>query len=366
MPWHVAESSQCPASRPWAVIKDDDGEVEGCHATEAEANKQLAALNASEGEESKMTTVTEVDPRQVLRSQVHAHFFEFRAAEPATDAPTDGRTLEGHAAVFDQPTTIDSFAGSFEEVVKRGAFRKTLAERQPVMQFDHGNDKRTGSTPIGSIQDIHEDDQGLFVRARLFDNDLVEPIRQAIEGRAIRGMSFKFRVLQDRWMDREGKRIKDEELADLLEDPGDRGPVRREITEVQLFELGPVVFPAYEQTSVGVRGGSPFDPNAVALRGVIAQFGLDSRCIRRHLGIFDADARKALAAEIADTFPELVEVLAQRADQPAEPPADGGTETSPEPALATQAAATPEPVARHSDYLAEATDWYLPTSRDDI
>src|SRR5690606_24929044 len=176
MPWHVAESSQCPASRPWAVIKDDDGEVEGCHATEAEANKQLAALNASEGEESKMTTVTEVDPRQVLRSQVHAHFFEFRAAEPATDAPTDGRTLEGHAAVFDQPTTIDSFAGSFEEVVKRGAFRKTLAERQPVMQFDHGNDKRTGSTPIGSIQDIHEDDQGLFVRARLFDNDLVEPI----------------------------------------------------------------------------------------------------------------------------------------------------------------------------------------------
>jgi HK97 family phage prohead protease len=235
---------------------------------------------------------------------------EFRAT---SDEPGDGRTLEGYAAVFDQPTRIDSYEGTFDEVVKRGAFRKTLRERQPVMQFDHGNDKRTGSTPIGAIKDLREDDEGLFVRARLFDNELVEPIRQAVEGQAIRGMSFKFRVMADRWVDAAGKRIKDDdELADLLTDPGDRGPIRREITEVQLFELGPVVFPAYDQTSVGVR--NRFDPASVAVRGVIAQFGLDARCIRRHLSVFDADARRALAAEIADTFPELVEVLTSRLD----------------------------------------------------
>lgn len=49
MPWHKENGhADCPSDRPWAVVKDDDGEVEGCHATEAEADDQLAALNASE------------------------------------------------------------------------------------------------------------------------------------------------------------------------------------------------------------------------------------------------------------------------------------------------------------------------------
>lgn len=322
-----------------------------------------------------MTTMTGVDPRQVLRSQVRAQFVEFRAAEPGDGEPNDGRTLRGYGAVFDQPTVIESYAGSFEEVVKRGAFRKTLRERTPVMQFDHGNDKRVGSAPIGSIEELYEDDQGLFVRGRLLETERVEDIRQAIEVGAIRGMSFKFRVMQDRWVDRDGKKIRDDELADLLDDPGERGPIRREITEVQLFELGPVVFPAYEQTSVGVRSGlpsgSPFNPNALALRGVIAQFGLDARCIKRHLGVFDADARRALAAEIADTFPDLAEVFAARAaappavDEPAtapEPAEEPDTKTSAEPApTATRQRTTTEPVARHSVHLRETPSWYLPT-----
>ncbi|KXK63364.1 hypothetical protein AWW66_03355 [Micromonospora rosaria] len=327
-------------------------------------------------------TVTEVDPRQVLRQEVRAHFFEFRATEPGDDEPNDGRTLRGYGAVFDQPTVIESWAGSFEEVVKRGAFRKTLRERQPVMQFDHGNDKRVGSVPIASIEELYEDDEGLFTRARLFANDVVEPIRQAVEGKAIRGMSFKFRVVKDQWVDRDGKKIKDDELSDLLRDPGDRGPVRREILEVQLFELGPVVFPAYEQTSVGVRSGlparSPFDRNQVALRGVIAQFGLDARCIKRHLGVFDADARRALAEEIAGTFPELLEVLAARAAAPpAVPlPVEGGPETTDEPAsatrqpstnepapVATRTHQTTEPVTRHSVRPSRGATWYLPSRR---
>lgn len=50
MPWHIVDSSgSCPANRPHAVVKDDDGEVEGCHASRASALRQLAALYASEG-----------------------------------------------------------------------------------------------------------------------------------------------------------------------------------------------------------------------------------------------------------------------------------------------------------------------------
>jgi HK97 family phage prohead protease len=145
----------------------------------------------------------------------------------------DGFTLEGYGAVFDTPTRIDSWEGKFDEIVARGAFSKTLSERRPVLQFDHGHDAATGSVPIGSIEDIYEDKKGLFVRARLHDNARVEPIRQAIASGAIDGMSFRFRVIREEWVD-----------GDI--------PVRT-IREVELYEVGPVVFPAYEATSVGVR-----------------------------------------------------------------------------------------------------------------
>ncbi len=63
MPWHkVPESSKCPTSKPWAVVKDSDGSVAGCHATEAEADDQLAALYASEDADmTKAATFAKLD-----------------------------------------------------------------------------------------------------------------------------------------------------------------------------------------------------------------------------------------------------------------------------------------------------------------
>ena len=158
-----------------------------------------------------------------------------RAVEFRAESTGDGFTLEGYAAVFDTPTRIDSWEGQFDEQIARGAFKRTLNARRPVLQFDHGHDARTGSVPIGAIDALHEDERGLFVRARLFDNPVVEPIRQAIAGGAIDGMSFRFRVNDDHW----------ERRADNVE--------LRTIRELELYELGPVVFPAYDATSVGVR-----------------------------------------------------------------------------------------------------------------
>lgn len=153
------------------------------------------------------------------------------------DSTDDGLTLEGYAAVFDTPTTIDSFEGRFTEQIARGSFRKTLRERMPVLQFDHGKHPLVGSLPLGSIDTLREDGHGLFVRARLHDNWLVEPVRDAIKSGAISGMSFRFSVVREAW----------QEPAKKNELPS------RTITEAKLYELGPVVFPAYADTSVGVR-----------------------------------------------------------------------------------------------------------------
>lgn len=189
---------------------------------------------------------------------------EFRANDE--NGQDDGRTLEGYAAVFNQDTEINSWEGTFKERMVKGSFRKTIKENpNPKMQFDHGHDARTGSVPIGAYSELREDNDGLYVKGRLFENDLVEPIRQAIEGGAIDGMSFRFRVIRDEWRDNKGKLVKGDDLADLLWSPGERGPLQRTIREVQLSEAGPVVWPAYAGTSVGVRsaGGDELERDAM-------------------------------------------------------------------------------------------------------
>jgi HK97 family phage prohead protease len=150
----------------------------------------------------------------------------------------DGRTLEGYAAVFNKRARIRDLQGDFDEEILQGAFKRTIARRMPVLQFDHGKDPRIGGTPIGKIDALAEDSRGLHVRARLFTHPDVERVREAIAERAISGMSFRFSVGQggDHWSHRA-------EDVDL-----------RQIAEVEdAPELGPVVFPAYDQTSVSVR-----------------------------------------------------------------------------------------------------------------
>lgn len=146
----------------------------------------------------------------------------------------DGLTLEGYGAVFDTPTRIDSWEGAFDEVIARGAFAKTLNERTPVIQFDHGHHPLVGSIPIGSPEILREDAQGLYVKARLHDNWLIQPVRDAIASGSIDGMSFRFSVVKE-----------------TVDESGDF-PLRT-VQEVKLYEVGPVVFPAYTETSVGVR-----------------------------------------------------------------------------------------------------------------
>lgn len=147
----------------------------------------------------------------------------------------DGLTLDGYGAVFDQWTVIEDSYGEYREQIAPGAFRRTLGMRMPILQFDHGSHPLIGSIPLGRITSINEDAHGLKVKARLSDNWLVQPVRDAIRDGGITGMSFRFRIINEDW------------------DRGMDGMEERTIREVELYEVGPVVFPAYEQTSVGVR-----------------------------------------------------------------------------------------------------------------
>lgn len=165
----------------------------------------------------------------VLSRDLDALDCELRASDDG-----DGLTLSGYAAVFNTPTRIDSWEGKFDEVIAPGAFKRSIKARTPILQWNHGNDPAVGQIPIGSIEQLREDDRGLWVEARLHDTPRVAEIRDAIASGSVSGMSFRFQVVRDRW------------------DESGEVPAR-EIREVKLFELGPVAFPAYERTTVGVR-----------------------------------------------------------------------------------------------------------------
>jgi len=151
----------------------------------------------------------------------------------------DGRTLEGYVAVFNASARIADRSGDFDEEIKPGAFDRSLRTRGfPIMQWDHGKDPRVGTVPIGVYDTFERDGKGYRVRGRLLDNPVVEPVRQAIAAGAIRGMSFRFAAASnggDRWTKRSGQIDK------------------RDILDADVLEAGPVAFPAYAATSVGVR-----------------------------------------------------------------------------------------------------------------
>ncbi len=167
-----------------------------------------------------------------------------RSTDP--NAEDDGLTFEGYAAVFNSPTRIEDHLGTYDETIAPGAFKQTINRGHPVLMFNHGKHPLLGMMPLGKITELREDARGLFVRARLSDNWLVAPVRDAIRDGAIDGMSFRFETVKDTWQTRA------------------KGEVRlRTLREVKVPELGPVVFPAYSDTSAAVRS------TLTALTGVV-------------------------------------------------------------------------------------------------
>lgn len=180
----------------------------------------------------------------------------------------DGLTLDGYAAVFNRLTTIDSWEGRFREKIAPGAMKKSFRENPPRVQFDHGSHNLIGSIPIAVPSDGYPREEvdpdlapegGAHIIARLFDNWLVQPVRDAISAQAINGMSFRFGTISEVWHDADGKQIRTEaQLQELLdrswrEDVPEDELLIRTLKELRVPELGPVVWPAYADTSVGVR-----------------------------------------------------------------------------------------------------------------
>lgn len=159
--------------------------------------------------------------------------FEVRFAPRATDTTdtqaSTGNTLAGHAAVFNSPSHD---LGGFVERVAPGAFARSLASGENIFAlWAHDTKIPLGSTRGGKLT-LSEDETGL---AFSLDTSRFTPAQLgAAEDGELR-MSFGFVVRADAWT----------ELVD--------GSYERTLLDVDLFEVSPVINPAYPDSTAGLR-----------------------------------------------------------------------------------------------------------------
>lgn len=153
-------------------------------------------------------------------------------------------TLVTRFAVFNTWTEIRSwFEGDFMERLAPGAFAKTITERgeQVKVLYDHGYDFHIGNKVLGIPEVLREEPQGPWAEVPLFDTSYNRDLVPGLEAGAY-GASFRFRVVKEQWDDEPGR-----------SDHNPDGLPERTITEVKLFEFGPVTFPAYPEATAGLR-----------------------------------------------------------------------------------------------------------------
>ncbi len=156
---------------------------------------------------------------------------------------TTPKRLEGYAAVFDSRS--ENF-GDFVEVIKPGAFTRSLRsvandERKIHALWSHIDAMPLGSTATGKLT-LREDDTGLWFS---LDTSRMTPAQlDACRDGDVK-MSFGFRIAGQNWH------------------LGDDGMTIRDITEADLFEVSPVINPAYSDTSAALRSMSDWHSSQI-------------------------------------------------------------------------------------------------------
>jgi HK97 family phage prohead protease len=226
------------------------------------------ALNLNKDERQQMTTTVE--------RRVNTVEFDVRNGE----ASSDGMSFTGYAAVFNSP----SEPLPFTEVIREGAFKRSLKSRNEIKLFmNHNTDVVLGSTRAGTLK-LSEDSRGLLAQAELPDTSAGRDLSVLMKRGDVSSMSFGFSVPPkgDSWS-------------------GDGAT--RELHQVRLHEVSIVTgFPAYEATTASVRS-----LDILAERTAVDVDALSDAITRLEAG-------ETLQAEHADLIAEVVNKI--RADQP--------------------------------------------------
>lgn len=148
----------------------------------------------------------------------------------------DGRMfLRGIAAPYE---SLSQDLGGFRERIRRGAFKRALDSGQDVVcvpDHEYRAAHVLGRTGSGTLK-LSESDQGLRFRVQLPDTSVGRDLFTIAKRGDIRGMSFAFTLPRpdaEQWSE-------------------ESGVVVRNLVDLDLWDVSPVVHPAYPATSITV------------------------------------------------------------------------------------------------------------------
>lgn len=137
--------------------------------------------------------------------------------------------LAGYAVKWDKEST----GLPFIEVFRKGAFAESLKNDDIVALWSHDSTKPLASTSAGNLK-LQEDDVGLYFEMIPVETSWGKDAVATISSRVVKGMSFGFAAIDDRWGTKDGVSF-------------------REVLKAKLFEISPTPFPAYSASVVSVR-----------------------------------------------------------------------------------------------------------------
>lgn len=183
-----------------------------------------------------------------------------RRASPGAPTTTDEHAILGYASVF---SSLSQDLGGFRERVLPGAFDKSLRDRIDVVaRAHHDSAYHLGRVSTGRLK-LSVDSRGLRYECQVPNTQAGRDVWELVQLGEIKESSFAF------YVDREGQRWLPR---------GEDGLPIRELVNVVLVDVAPVVSGAYSSTVVGARTlamakaaatGRPFDPgNAPTVNGV--------------------------------------------------------------------------------------------------
>lgn len=201
MPWHIEPDH--PGCDGYAVVKDEDEELEGCHRTEAQAKAQLAALNIAEADdleedaalraagEGPDTIILDIDGTLVGRGTVNRQLVADMNGREAEKIVITGRLDTQRDATVQ---LLERIGLDYEELYmssggdpnahKAATARRLLRSRRLILAIDDNPDARAAYEELGIstqtpnvTRDLEEEIDELIERAdEMTNRALVEQI----------------------------------------------------------------------------------------------------------------------------------------------------------------------------------------------
>lgn len=211
------------------------------------------------------------------RRSLPAELASVRVIEARVGSEPPAPVIVGYFARYYDPADQGTQYQLYDDLVERimpGAFDRALKEDDCRALYNHNPDHLLGRCKAGTVT-LSTDARGGMYQIKPPGTTLANDVMANIRAGNLTGSSFAF-------VPRSVKYVR----------PKDGSPNVRELHDVQLFDVGPVTYPAYESTSASVRAAGGNDPLREEyeawlrgelpdqLRAAHTRYEVESRCRR--------------------------------------------------------------------------------------